>query len=172
VSLTSASLLSRTRILVVEDNSVNLELVRDVLEGAGYTVLAAVNGDDGLRMAQTELPDLVLMDLQLPGMDGLEVTRRLKADPATSSIQIIALTAHAMLGDDESIVAAGCDGYITKPIRLGPFRETVAAHVGRSHAEKSQPDPSCPTLEATEASRRSAPNALVPVGEERRTDIC
>ena len=117
-------------VLVVEDNAINLELVRDVLEAEGYAVLTATNGIEALDLIRAEAPDLVLMDLQLPGIDGLEVTRRVRADPAIRAVPIIALTAHAMLGDNESVVAAGCDGYISKPIRLNAFRDLVAAHVG------------------------------------------
>ena len=103
-------------ILVVEDNEANQLLARSVLELDGYTVLMASSGDEALgRIAQTP-PDLVLMDLQLPGRDGLSVTRALKHDPATAGIPIVALTAHAMPGDRERALAAGCSGYIVKPI--------------------------------------------------------
>src|SRR6185503_9118831 len=100
-------------ILIVDDNLVNLKLARVLLAGEGYTVRTAVNAEQALAALQGFLPRLILMDLQLPGMDGLELTRRLKADPAMSGIVIIAMTAYAMKGDDEKARLAGCDGYIT-----------------------------------------------------------
>ncbi|HKQ62055.1 MAG TPA: ATP-binding protein [Candidatus Polarisedimenticolaceae bacterium] len=112
-------------ILVVEDNPLNRKLVRNVLQARGYRVLEAQTGEEALRQLRGGLPDLVLMDLQLPGMDGLEVTRRLKADPATRSVPIVALTAHARTGDEERAREAGCAGYITKPIRLAIFPAQV-----------------------------------------------
>jgi len=103
-------------ILIVEDNLLNLELVSDILEANGYRVLQAATGADALDQAQANLPALVLMDVQLPGLDGLTVTGILKDDPRTRNIPIIALTAHAMQGDEEKARQAGCDGYIAKPI--------------------------------------------------------
>ena len=120
--------MSRGRtILVIEDNALNLELVREILVAEGYDVLEAVEATTGMEMAFLEPPDLILMDLQLPGMDGLEATRRLRADPRTAPIPIVALTAHAMRGDDEKAVAAGCTGFITKPIEVRNFVAAVAA---------------------------------------------
>ncbi len=118
-------------ILVVDDQPVNLKLLRVVLERAGYQVRTAVDGEDALRVLAGFRPRLVLMDLQLPGMDGLEVTRRLKADPATRDIVVVAVTAYAMKGDAERALAAGCDGYISKPIDTAAVPATVAAYLVR-----------------------------------------
>jgi CheY-like chemotaxis protein len=117
------------KILVIEDNPLNLELVRDILAAAGYEVLEAVDAATGLEIAFLELPDLILMDLQLPGMDGLEATRRLRVDARTAEIPIIAVTAHAMRGDDDKALAAGCTGFITKPIEVRKFAAAVAQFV-------------------------------------------
>jgi CheY-like chemotaxis protein len=106
----------KARILVVDDNPVNLKLASDVLEFEGYTVDRAYDAEHALRAIQRQRPDLVLMDVALPGMDGLTLTRQLKADAATRSICIVALTAFAMKGDDQKARDAGCDGYISKPI--------------------------------------------------------
>jgi len=118
------------RILVIEDNPANMTLAVFLLESAGHTVLAATDAEAGLSLAREQRPDLVLMDIQLPGMDGLEATRLLKQDPGTSSIPVVALTALAMKGDEARIRAAGCDGYIAKPMRYQDFLTTVAAHLG------------------------------------------
>src|SRR5258707_12054716 len=104
------------RVLIIEDNQLNLELITDLLEAKGFSILQARNAEDGLRLARQKLPDLILMDISLPGMDGLAATRTLKADPATCRLPVIALTAHAMRGDEAVALAAGCDGYLTKPI--------------------------------------------------------
>ena len=101
-------------VLIVEDNERNMKLVRDILRAKGYDTLEAVTGEDGVALAKERLPDLVLMDIQLPGMNGLELTRRLKADEARRHIVIVALTAYAMKGDDEKARAAGCDGYLAR----------------------------------------------------------
>ena len=103
-------------ILVVDDNHTNLKLARILLESEGYEVVAAQDAEEALLLLETCLPRLILMDLQLPGMDGLELTRRLKADPRTRAIPILAVTSYAMLGDEQRALAAGCDGYVTKPI--------------------------------------------------------
>lgn len=103
-------------ILVVDDNPVNSKLIRVLLAGEGYDVHTAGDADEALRVLKNLSPQLILMDVQLPGIDGLELTRRLKADPATRDIKILGLTAYAMKGDREKILAAGCDGYIAKPI--------------------------------------------------------
>jgi CheY-like chemotaxis protein len=105
-------------ILVVDDNPQNLKLARVLLRSAGYLVATAVDAEEALRVLQTFEPRLVLMDLQLPGMDGLELTRRLKADPARRHILVVALTAYAMKGDEERARAAGCDDYVAKPIDI------------------------------------------------------
>jgi len=107
---------SLPRVLVVEDNQDNRELVVKVLEINGYQVIEAVDGEDAIEKIRTENPDLILMDLYIPKIDGYEVTRRLKGDRSLRDIPVIALTAHAMKGDMEDALAAGCDGYISKPI--------------------------------------------------------
>lgn len=114
------------RILVVEDSPTNMMLVVYVLENAGHQVLQAEDAATGIRLAREALPDLIFMDIQLPGMDGLEATRLLKADPATSHIPIYALTAFSMKGDEERIRAAGCDGYLSKPTSYKDLLATVA----------------------------------------------
>jgi two-component system cell cycle response regulator DivK len=109
---------SQARILVVEDNPLNLKLVRDVLGAAGYEVVAATSGEEGLRMAQERPPDLVLMDLQLPGIDGTETMRRLRKGPVADEVPVIAVTAFAMAEDQVNAARAGFDGYIEKPISV------------------------------------------------------
>jgi two-component system cell cycle response regulator DivK len=113
------------RVLVIEDNVSNMELATFLLESAGHTVLPATDAEAGLATAAAERPDLVLMDIQLPGMDGLQATALLKASAETSSIPVVALTALAMKGDAERIHAAGCDGYIAKPMAYREFLATV-----------------------------------------------
>jgi CheY-like chemotaxis protein len=112
-------------ILVVEDNSLNLELVRDVLMTAGMKVLEARSAEEGLRAAVELHPALILLDIRLPGMDGFKVLERLKADPATSSIPVVALTAQAMVGDREQALAAGFADYVPKPIDTRTLAGTV-----------------------------------------------
>lgn len=114
------------KILVIEDSPTNMKLVRLLLAGRGYQVLEADNAPDGIALAQRERPDLILIDIQLPGMDGLTATGLLKQDPATAAIRIAALTALAMKGDEERILAAGCDAYIAKPIHSTAFLERVS----------------------------------------------
>jgi two-component system cell cycle response regulator DivK len=116
-------------ILVVEDNPDNMFLTVMLLQSAGYTVLSASDAEAGLTLARDTLPNLILMDIQLPGMDGLEATALLKRDAATRAIPVIALTALAMKGDEERIRAAGCDGYIAKPIGIQDFLATIAAQL-------------------------------------------
>ena len=115
------------RILVIEDNPTNLRLATFLLELADHTVLAAVDAEGGLTVAREEHPDLILMDIQLPGMDGLEATGILKRDETTRDIPIIALTSLAMKGDEERIRAAGCDGYIAKPLAYRDFLTVISA---------------------------------------------
>jgi two-component system cell cycle response regulator DivK len=117
------------RVLIVEDNPANMTLAVFLLESAGHTVLKAVDAETGLGLAFHEQPDLILMDIQLPGMDGLEAIGLLKADEATRTIPVIALTALAMKGDEERIRAAGCDGYIAKPLAYRDFLAIVAAQL-------------------------------------------
>ncbi len=119
------------KILVVEDNATNLKLARILLESAGHTVISATDAEAGLAIARHEQPHLILMDIQLPGIDGLEATAQLKKDPVTSTIPVVALTALAMKGDEERIRAAGCDGYIAKPMDYQAFLATVAAHLAK-----------------------------------------
>ena len=119
-------------VLVVEDNPANMTLAIFLLESAGHRVLSAPNAEAGLAMARGEQPNLILMDIQLPGMDGLEATALLKRDDATRAIPVIALTALAMKGDEQRIRAAGCDGYIAKPIRYQEFLSSVATHLARA----------------------------------------
>ncbi|MBI1767307.1 MAG: response regulator [Bacteroidetes bacterium] len=113
------------RILVVDDNSVNLKLAGDLLEFEGLEVQRAVDAESAIEMINVSPPDLILMDVALPGMDGLTLTKLLKKDPLTMRIIIVALTAFAMKGDQEKITAAGCDGYITKPIDTRKFPQQV-----------------------------------------------
>ena len=103
-------------ILIVDDNLTNLKLARVLLAGEGYVVRTAADAEEAMAVLQEFRPRLILMDIQLPGMDGLELTRRIKADPAMAAVTILALTAYAMKGDQDRILAAGCDGYVTKPI--------------------------------------------------------
>lgn len=108
--------MSSNRILYIEDNFQNKRLVRKILTARGYEILEAEDGLTGVEMATKELPDLILMDISLPGIDGVEATQRIKAQSETASIPIIALTANAMRGDRERFIAAGCDDYLPKPI--------------------------------------------------------
>ena len=116
-------------ILLVEDNETNMKLSRFLLESADHEVLTAMNAEAGLTVARERHPDLILMDIQLPGMDGLQATVQLKSNEATRDIPVIALTALAMKGDEERIRAAGCDGYIAKPLDYKQFLATIKAHL-------------------------------------------
>jgi CheY-like chemotaxis protein len=113
-------------VLVVDDNSLNLKLTRVLLSGEGYDVRTAGNGDEMVEALEDFRPKVILMDIQLPGIDGLELTRRLKADPQHQDIVVLALTAFAMSGDEEKAMAAGCDGYISKPIDVQTLPSTIA----------------------------------------------
>src|SRR5690606_22830734 len=117
------------RILIVDDNPTNLKLVTYLVKANGYDVDTAGDADAALRAIAAAHPDLILMDLQLPGMDGLELTRRVKGDPETSDIKIIAVTAYAMKGDQERALDAGCDGYVTKPIDTRALPALIAAQL-------------------------------------------
>src|SRR5437763_14313894 len=119
------------KVLVVEDNPANMTLAVFLLQSVGHVVRSARDAEAGLTLARAEQPDLILMDIQLPGMDGLEATALLKRDPTTRAIPVIALTALAMKGDEERIRAAGCDGYIAKPMRYQEFLATVALQLSR-----------------------------------------
>jgi len=118
-------------VLVVDDNAQNLKLLRVLLSVEGYDVRTATDAEDALRVLESFAPEVILMDLQLPGMDGVELTRRLKANPQTCGIRIIAVTAYAMKGDDEKARAAGCDDYVSKPIDADTLSAVVARHAGR-----------------------------------------
>jgi CheY-like chemotaxis protein len=117
------------RILVIEDNAANLELMTYLLRAYGYETLMATDGETGLKLAQRERPQAVVCDIQMPRMDGFGVLRALKSDPATKAIPVVAVTAFAMVGDKERIMAAGFDGYIGKPIDLKEFLDTVRSMV-------------------------------------------
>jgi CheY-like chemotaxis protein len=118
------------RILVVDDNVTNLKLIEYLLKAKGYDVLTAIDAESALEAVRDMRPSLVLMDLQLPGMDGLELTRRLKADPGTRDIVIVAVTAYAMKGDEQRALDAGCDGYVAKPIDTRALPQVVESHLG------------------------------------------
>jgi two-component system cell cycle response regulator DivK len=120
------------KVLIVEDNPGNMTLAAFLLQSVGHTVLSATDAEAGLTLARDEQPSLILMDIQLPGMDGLEATVLLKRDDATRAIPVIALTALAMKGDEERIRAAGCDGYVAKPMGYQDFLATVAAQLARA----------------------------------------
>ena len=119
-------------VLLVEDNPANMTLATFLLKSAGYAVLSATDAEAGLALARREQPDLVLMDIQLPGMDGLQACAILKKDGTTRDIPVIALTALAMKGDEERIRAAGCDGYIAKPLAYREFLATIAAQLQKT----------------------------------------
>lgn len=123
-----------SKILLVEDNEMNRDMLTRRLERKGFQVLIAVDGRQGVERALSEIPDLILMDLSLPEMDGREVTRHLKAQETTRSIPIIALTAHAMAGDREKAIDAGCDDYDTKPVDLARLLSKIQALLGQQSA--------------------------------------
>jgi len=123
--------MSSAEILIVDDNPVNLKLAYLLLVGEGYNVRTATDAEEALKVLQEFSPRLILMDIQLPGMDGLELTRRLKADPATQDITILGLTAYAMKGDEEKILAAGCDGYVAKPIDTRTLPGVISHYLER-----------------------------------------
>lgn len=121
--------MTRNKILIVEDNLLNLELATDLLEAEGFAVSSAQTAEEGLRMAREILPDLVLMDFGLPGMDGLCATKNLKSNSSTFYLTVVGLTAHAMKGDTEIAFKAGCDGYLTKPIDTRTFARSIARFI-------------------------------------------
>jgi CheY-like chemotaxis protein len=124
-----------TTVLIVEDNEMNRDMLSRRLTRRGFEVHVAVDGNAGIQSASTLSPDLVLMDIALPGIDGYEATRRLKKSPATSHIPVIALTSHAMSGDRERALAAGCDAYDTKPVDLERLLSVIAGVLDRSEGE-------------------------------------
>ena len=126
----SSAATQSTNVLVVDDNPTNLKLIAYLLQAKGYEVRTATDAESALDQVHEAPPSLILMDLQLPGMDGLELTRRLKSDPQTREIIVIAVTAYAMKGDEERALAAGCDGYIPKPVDTRALPRIVAAHLG------------------------------------------
>jgi CheY-like chemotaxis protein len=130
--------MSKGRILVVEDNMDNYELVRFILERAGYDVFLAVNGRDGVAAARFQKPDLILMDLGMPEMDGWNAARQLKADELTRLIPLYALTAHTLPSDRKRAMEAGCDGYVSKPIHMDAFLGMIEGAFGRTQAQKVQ----------------------------------
>jgi two-component system, cell cycle response regulator DivK len=117
------------RILVVDDNDLNLELMRDLLEGEGYRVRVAMDANDALAVLHDFRPRLIFMDIQLPGMDGLTLTRMLKSNPSMRDIRIVGLTGYAMAGDEQRLLAAGCDGYLPKPIDTRALPGVVQAQL-------------------------------------------
>jgi two-component system cell cycle response regulator DivK len=133
----------KMKILVVEDNPLNTELVTDLLEAAGFIVCSTRTAEEGIRAARELSPDLILMDLSLPGLDGLAATRALREDPATHHLTIIALTAHAMRGDEALALRAGCDGYLTKPIGTRTFAAKVAAFIAAADSQLTAPQTPC-----------------------------
>jgi CheY-like chemotaxis protein len=130
--------MTRNRILIIEDNVLNLELATDLLEANGFVVSSAQTAEEGLRMARELMPDLVLMDISLPGMDGLSATKNLKADPATRHLAVVGLTANAMKGDEEIALNAGCDGYLTKPIDTRTFIAAVTQFIASASSRQTK----------------------------------
>ena len=122
------------KVLLIEDNEMNRDMLSRRLQKQGYEIVIAVDGEEGLAKAQTEAPALILMDMSLPGIDGWEATRRLKAAPQTQKIPVIALTAHAMSDDREKALAAGCDDFDTKPIELHRLLSKIQALLGQRAA--------------------------------------
>jgi len=118
------------RILIVEDQEDNRKILRDLLASAGYEPIEAVTGEEGVTLAETRRPDLVLMDIQLPGLDGYEATRRIKANPTLHQIPIIAVTSYALSGDDVKAREAGCDAYVTKPFSPRTLLAKIREHLG------------------------------------------
>lgn len=125
------------KILIIEDNPFNLELATDLLEVGGFVVYQARTAEEGLRMAHELLPDLVLMDFALPGMDGLSATKHLKDNPVTRHLLVVGLTAHAMKGDAETALNAGCDGYLTKPIDTRTFVAKITNFITTTYLQRT-----------------------------------
>jgi CheY-like chemotaxis protein len=125
--------MSKGEILIVDDNAINLKLVRILLTAEGYEVRVASDAEEALEVLEGFLPQLILMDVQLPGMDGLELTRMLKADPHRRDMIIVALTAYAMRGDDEKALAAGANGYLSKPVDTRTLPSVIARYLERRY---------------------------------------
>jgi CheY-like chemotaxis protein len=123
-----------TKILLVEDNEMNRDMLSRRLQKQGFDVVIAIDGEEGVAKAKAEMPELILMDMSLPGIDGWEATRRLKAAPGTQTIPVIALTAHAMTDDREKALAAGCDDFDTKPVELPRLLSKIQALLGKGPA--------------------------------------
>jgi CheY-like chemotaxis protein len=119
------------RVLYIEDNEQNRYLVSFILKAASYHVIQATSGEEGIALASEQPPDLILLDIQLPGMDGYEIARRLRGNPRLQGVPIVAVTSYAMVGDRENALAAGCDGYLEKPINPDTFLAQVEAHTRR-----------------------------------------
>ena len=133
--------MTSNKILIIEDNLLNLELATDLLEANGFLPSSAQTAEEGLRLARELLPDLVLMDVNLPGMDGLSATKILKADPATRHLTVVGLTAYAMKGDEAAARNAGCDGYLTKPIDTRTFIATIKNLIDAAHLRQTKNNP-------------------------------
>jgi two-component system, cell cycle response regulator len=145
------------RVLVIEDNAANLELMRYLLQAFGHIVVTATDGEQGAALARDQSPDLVLCDLQLPGIDGLEVARRLKSDPRSSKTPVVAVTAFAMVGDRDKVLAAGFDGYIAKPIDPEKFVEQAEIFLGGSRSRSAAPIE--PAAQGREPSQKTPPQS-------------
>src|ERR1044072_1045203 len=128
--------MKQNTIIIVDDNPVNMKLIRILLTGEGYDVHTAADAKEAIDVLSTVHPSLILMDIQLPGIDGLELTRRLKAEPTTRDITILGLTAYAMKGDEARILAAGCDGYIAKPIDTRTLPDFIKGYLGERGGAK------------------------------------
>ena len=131
--------MSEHRVLIIDDNPANLKLARVLLRTYGYGVQTAADAEEALTVLRVDSPDVILMDIQLPGMDGLALTRLLKKDPAFERTIILALTAYAMKGDEQKALAAGCDGYVTKPIDTRTLPALVGEYLRRRPAEGPRP---------------------------------
>lgn len=121
--------MEKITVLIIEDNQLNMKLVRSMLTLAHYQVLEAKDAEDGILLAREHLPDLILMDIQLPGIDGLDATKIIKDDPILKHIPVVALTSYAMQGDEEKAISAGCNGYIAKPIDTRNFLDILSGYI-------------------------------------------
>lgn len=174
--------MSGNKILVIEDHQLNLELVTDLLEASGFFVFSAPSAEEGLRMARELSPQLVLMDFSLPGMDGLSATKNLKANPATRHLSVVGLTAHAMKGDEELALNAGCDGYLTKPIDTRTFIESIKRFIASANSGQKANDilekgTDCGEISDAKSARSGKASSLgfvlvVDDEEQNRTLLC